>query len=126
MTERHRALELSVQIESLASYTLVELAGELDSYNAPTLRKALGPLVVGRGLHIIIDLENLNFIDSHGLGVLIWCFKEVAKNGGSVRAVTSSEHMRRLLNVTGIDRVLSLFAGREDAIRAIESTRAAG
>ena len=117
-------MHLSANFEQREKITVVEVEGELDTLSGPSFRRQLQDnLAHAQARHFVIDLDRLAFIDSQGLGVLIWFFKEVSKAGGTVHVVAADNHMRRLLGVTGLDRVLGVFDTQAAAIGAAEPSR---
>ena len=62
----------------------VTVAGEIDAYTAPKLREELVPLSEGNHKVITINLKDVSYMDSTGLGVLVGLFKQLDKNEGEL------------------------------------------
>jgi len=108
--------ELSIDLKSEAGGTLVfKLRGSLDLATAPTVRAALTE-ASDKGSHdLIVDLRQLEFLDSTGLGVLIGAYRRATERGGKFRLVISDGPIARLLNVTGLIGVFSVYGSLDDA-----------
>lgn len=80
----------------------VFLRGELDLSVAPDLRKVLEPLVGNDDEDLIINLKELKYIDSTGIGILLSILK--ARQGMSGRFFVNEipDHIRKLFELTGI------------------------
>lgn len=82
--------------------------GEIDAYTAPQLREGLEAVEVQQGANIEVDLTNVNYIDSTGLGVFVAFYKRVQREGGDVRLVGLSERIQRLFEITGLSELMNI------------------
>jgi anti-sigma B factor antagonist len=82
---------------------VVSLAGELDLYNAEEVRSALLDASAGEPVLLVVDLEEVTFIDSTALGVLIEARSRMADRRGFRLAAPGLE-TRRALEISGLDR----------------------
>lgn len=112
------AMQLRADVSSLDGWTVVSLFGELDVASAPNLREQLIQLV-SQGSHLLVlDLEGLDFLDSTGLGAIISALKRARTNGGDLRLVCTQSRIRRLFEITALDKAFPLFASLDAAVRA--------
>lgn len=86
---------------------VVSLAGELDLYNAEVVRAALLECCAEEPAILVVDLAEVDFIDSTALGVLIEARSRMADRGGFRLAAPGLE-TRRALEVSGLDRHFSV------------------
>ena len=103
-----------------ANAHVVTVTGELDVYTAPDLRKALGEAVGEGAMDVVVDLLNVPFVDSMGLGVLVESSKSLKGKGGVLRIVCDDRRIARILEITGLDRVLVLHSTLRDALESLE------
>jgi anti-sigma B factor antagonist len=75
---------------------------------------------------ILIDLEQLPYVDSTELGRLIRSHIAVRQAGGRVRLCNLSDRMRHLMEITRLDTVLELYGSMEEALAAIRSSQGSG
>ncbi|HTX58094.1 MAG TPA: STAS domain-containing protein [Verrucomicrobiae bacterium] len=110
--------ELSIDIKPANDgHTLVfTLHGSLDIATSPSVRAAMTEASVKNHQNVVVDLRGVEFIDSTGLGALIGAHKRASESGGSLRIVGQDGPIERLLNITGLIRVLSLYRSLEDAL----------
>jgi anti-sigma B factor antagonist len=78
------------------SSAIARLAGELDAAHAPTAREELLPLLVP-GVTLVLDLAELEFMDSAGLGVLVLALTRARSEGGSLVVANPTRRIHRLL-----------------------------
>jgi anti-sigma B factor antagonist len=105
-------------IEKVSGAHVVRLAGELDLYNANTVREALLEAAEeGPPERIVVDLSEVEFMDSTTLGVLIEARTRLANRKGFLLAAPGLE-TRRALQISGLDRHFSVHDTVEDALEA--------
>lgn len=88
----------------------VKLNGEIDIYNAPELKERLLELIEKRQGSIIIDCEDLKYIDSTGLGALISVLKRVKEYDGNIEIVNLKPYINKIFTITGLDKVFIIEA----------------
>jgi anti-sigma B factor antagonist len=101
-------------VESVGDAVVIRLAGELDLYNADEMRGALAATEERSPRRVVLDMSNVDFIDSTALGVLI-----EARSKLGLRLVLAALRLetRRTLQVSGLDRHLQVHETVEDALR---------
>jgi anti-anti-sigma factor len=103
---------------------LVEVQGELDLSTATQLEGPLEEAVESEDAAVLIDLAGCQFIDSTGIALIVRAWQRVdasAGNGGKGGLVLccQNEQVRRVLEVTGLEHSLRVFATRDEAIAAL-------
>jgi anti-anti-sigma factor len=98
----------------------VRVVGELDQATVAVLRGKLDPVVEDRDEALLIDLSGCEFIDSSGLAAFVAARERVAVEGSRRFAVCCPDNqVRRLLELTGLDRAMGLAGSRDDALAAL-------
>jgi anti-sigma B factor antagonist len=108
---------LEIQVEETASYTLCRPVGELDAYTVGQFREALVELAAKPRL--LIDLSEVPFMDSAGLGALIGGIRRAREAEGDVSVACSRPTLTRLLHTTGFDRIVPVTETLEGAVDAL-------
>jgi anti-sigma B factor antagonist len=101
-------VDLSITITESGSDRTVRLEGTCDLATAPDLRTALQPLVPPEVQDLIVDVSALEFIDSTGLGVILGAMRRLREGGGHLRIAGASGTVRRVLEITDLDKVIPL------------------
>jgi anti-sigma B factor antagonist len=107
--------DLNIGVERGEAATLVVLRGDLDLATAPELRECLVK-VIDEGERVVIDLEAVGFLDSAGLGILVGGLKRARTRGGELELVCTGQDVLKPLEITGLDRVFTIHAGRDRAL----------
>lgn len=94
---------------------LVELEGDLDLGNAPQLKWSLVELLRSGQTRFVVDLSQVQFVDSTALGVLIG-FERSLPEGGRLAIVASSPGILKIFELTGLDQRFDLFGTADAAV----------
>jgi anti-sigma B factor antagonist len=97
---------------------VVRAHGDLDLTTAPRLREQVVQIVSGGQPRIVLDVQGVDFVDSTGLGVLIGLLKRTRSQGGDLRLVSTRPGLRKILELTALDRALPLSADVDAAVDA--------
>ena len=108
---------LEIVVQEADGYSVCRPVGELDAYTVGRFREALGELSAVERL--LIDLSEVPFMDSAGLGALIGGIRRAREAGGEVAVACSRPTLTRLLHTTGFDRIVSVTETVDDAAAAL-------
>ncbi len=109
-------LHLTIHTRTLDAHAaVVDLAGEMDIYTTPQAKEAMLDLV-GKGYHhLVVNLQQVEYLDSTALGALVGMLKRAREQGGSLRLVAPSAKIRRLLEITRLIHVFPIDATEQEA-----------
>lgn len=83
----------------------VEVAGEIDIYTGNRLKETLINLINEQNTDIKINCEELDYIDSTGLGVLIGALKRLKQDNKNIIIANAKANISKLLNITGLNKI---------------------
>jgi len=106
---------LTIRVRHKRKYVLVAVAGEIDIATVAGLRERLVALAAG-GRPLVIDLDQVSFIDAAGLGALVGAGKRAAEHGVGLHVVCARQQIRRLFRITGLDRSIPLARTLAEAL----------
>jgi anti-sigma B factor antagonist len=116
--ERGVKMELSLSTRETAGTVVLDVGGEIDVYTSPKLRERLVGLVRDGATSIVVNLDEVEFIDSTGLGVLVGALKRLRARGGSMSLVCSADGLLRVFTITGLEKVFPIYASLAEATEA--------
>jgi anti-sigma B factor antagonist len=108
-------MELAIRTEQEGDVCTVTLEGEIDVYTAPRLKEQLVSVIGGGCTNVIVDLQNVGFIDSSGLGVLVGALRRAREHDGVVRIVCTRDSILKIFRITGLDKVFPIFSDVDEA-----------
>ena len=114
----------SKRLGSGADY-VISLGGEVDLYTAPELKQELHRLVGEGATRLVVDMSATTFIDSTTLGVLLSVVKRVRPEGGAVVLVCPDPNVKRIFEITLLDRVFAIVDTRDEALAEFASSASA-
>ncbi|MGZ4319277.1 MAG: STAS domain-containing protein [Gaiellaceae bacterium] len=98
---------------------VIALSGEVDLYTAPEFKQQLLDVIGNGAKNVIVDFSNTTFIDSTTLGVLVGGVKRLRPNDGQLSLVCSDHNITKIFEITGLDRVFTIYPTREEAVSQV-------
>ncbi len=89
----------------------VKVTGEIDMATTPALRSCLAECLAEGFSHVTMDMSEMEFIDSSGLGVLVWALKELRARDGELIIKDPPSIARKILGVSGLTPYLEIVTG---------------
>lgn len=102
---------------------LVRIEGtqSLDDSNVDSIKAKISQ-IIGNRRHVIINLENIFFMDSSGVKALAFCLRKMRKHGGSLKLSSLQPPVITLLKTTGWDKVIDIYENDERAISSLTTS----
>ena len=116
---------IPIKAETL-SIQKVRISGYLDSSTFPQLQEHLDNLLKQGNHYYLLDLENLDYISSAGLGVLMGILREVREKEGDLKIINMSEKIARVFDLLGFSRLMKVYPSESEALEAFVSPKPAG
>lgn len=108
---------MQIVFETNGTTLVARLSGELDHHSASGIREKVDlKLTSGIYHHLIFDFENLTFMDSSGIGVIMGRVKNMAVTGGKVSVANPNSNIEKMLHMGGLDRYISILK-KEDSFK---------
>ena len=109
-------MDLTLTTRDAGGKTIVAVGGEIDVYTAPKLRDKITELVADGVYDIVIDMEEVEFLDSTGLGVLVGGLKKVRAHDGSLQLVCTQDRLLKIFRITGLAKVFVIHDSADAAL----------
>lgn len=97
-----------VEVRNADDTAVISVSGELDLASSPALEEELERVAQSETQVVVVDLRNLEFMDSTGLSVLVRAHQRAEENGRRLGLVNGSQQVLRLLTLTGVADRLTL------------------
>jgi stage II sporulation protein AA (anti-sigma F factor antagonist) len=102
-------LQLVSEFIAMENVLIVRLDGELDHHSAARLKiEWQEKMQKNQTKHVVLNLSNLQFMDSSGLGVVLGRYKEVQQLGGEMVVCSISPAVKRLFDMSGLFKIVRL------------------
>jgi anti-sigma B factor antagonist len=111
-----QVLEISFPVEVVEGVPVVTAPEEVDITNAAGLQVAVSEAIGSGSAMVIVDMSRTRFCDSAGLKALVAADRRARAEGGEVRLVIVTEAILRVVALTGVDRIIAIYASLEEAL----------
>ncbi len=112
-------MKLRLARHALGDAVVVAVAGELDLFTAPFLRDEVRDAIKQDSARLVLDLQQLSFMDSSGLSVLIEAWRLATSEGGGVSLAAPQAPVARILRTTGLDQRIKVYPDVDSAVGGI-------
>jgi len=111
---------MKIDIKTVDGISVVELSEKLDFYNATSLTASISELVAQGKKLVVINLEDIIYIDSSGLGVLITIMSELKKSGGGLKITGINEFVHTIFKITNSAGLFDIYKTEEEAVKSFQ------
>jgi len=112
--------DLDILVREEDGLPIIELAGDVDTYTCSRLRAAIMRLIEEGQFKMVVNMASVKYIDSAGLGIIVGGLRRVAEHEGGIALAGANEQIKRVLNITGLARIIDLFEDEDEAIRNLK------
>ena len=105
-----------LEVREAGAATIIAVSGELDLASSPALQEELERATASETPMLIIDLRELDFMDSTGLSVLVRAHQRIEEQGRQLAMVKGPQQVQRLLSLTGVAYRLTLVDTPEELL----------
>lgn len=110
--------QLTIKVDDFKKAKLVTVAGRIDSSNAAEFDKVLKDVMENGEQHLVINMQDIDYMSSAGLRTLVSALRECKKKRGDVRLSSPSDRVKEVLDLSGL---YSMFTTYPTDIEAIDS-----
>jgi anti-sigma B factor antagonist len=111
---------MKLNSRDMGDVQILELIGNFDASSANVARQWFEQATAKAPANIIVNLKEVDFMDSTGLSVLVHGMKRSRENQGEVRLCNLQQPVRMIFELTRLDRVFEVFNSEEDAVIAFD------
>jgi anti-sigma B factor antagonist len=104
---------------TVSDYPVVTLHGEADIYSAPVLRDGLSALIESGTKAVVVDLTEVAFLDSTGLGVLVSARNAATEAGSTLPIACNDGRILKLFRITGLEQVFDIHPSVDAAVQSL-------
>lgn len=114
---------LSISTSDQHGAVVVHCVGEVDVATAAQLRDVVQQAFADGSRAVALDMTEVTFMDSTGLGVVVGRLKTLRRAGGNLTIAVTADRVRRVFEITGLDKVFVLHQTAQDAALAAAQTQ---
>ncbi len=111
--------DVKIQVKDIEEgVKVIKIEGELDTLTSPQADKIISPLIA-EGKSIIIDCNNLSYLNSTGLALLLKFYIQLRKRNSSLKIVNPSKFVYEAMDIFGVLKQLKIYKTQEEAIKSL-------
>ncbi|MDY6935480.1 MAG: STAS domain-containing protein [Spirochaetota bacterium] len=107
---------MEIEFKDIGEHKLIEVNGEVDLYNVSEFKKALFSITDGRFPSVIVDMKNVNYMDSSGIGALVAGQKKMRAHNGNFALMNIHDDVLNILRLATLDRFFRIYESEDDLI----------
>lgn len=111
-------MSLDIRESEREGVVILSLKGRLTVGEASTVRDKVSAIAAQGHVNVVLNLENVEYIDSTGLGALVICFTSLKKAGGALKLVNPNKRNVELLLLTKLHTIFEVFSDDQDAVNS--------
>ncbi len=109
--------EFNVQTRSDGSVSILDVKGYLDAHTAPELEDAFNKLIDDGKYKVVVNLKDLNYISSAGLGVFMAYIETMRENGGDIKFSNLKKEVYNIFDLLGFPMLYEFYNDENEAIK---------
>jgi anti-sigma B factor antagonist len=106
------------EVRTSGDATVVSLAGDVDLHHAPALHERLLEISETRPRRLILNLQDVPYMDSSGVGTLVYILRRVSAYKGKMALVGLNSRVRSVFEITKLDQFFTIKSTEEEALKA--------
>jgi anti-sigma B factor antagonist len=111
-------VSFTVTVRQVGAVSLVDVSGRLTSFEGGAFREAILGLLKRGHRNIVLNLKNLHYLDSSGIGELVRSYLAVVKKGGAMKVVGLAPKVEEILKITQLYQVFPEFPDEASALES--------
>lgn len=113
---------MEIKARSKDNYVILDLSGRID-VNSANLVEAVGQCLRDGYNEMLLNFEDVDFIDYMGISAIVLAYKEVVNNNGRIKFTNIPAHLKGLFSVTALDRTIDIYVDEDLALNSFKEDR---
>ena len=111
---------MQINTRNVEEVIIVDIHGEIDLYNSPKIKEFIMGKMNEGYKKFIVNLDSVTYIDSSGIGTLIFCRTTLNQNNGSLKIMKIHDSVKRIFELTKLNTFFSVYDTEEDALKSFK------
>ncbi len=107
---------MDIQFKDMGEHKIILVSGEVDLYNVSELKKALFSITDGKHSSVIVDMSNVNYMDSSGIGALVAGQKKMRAHNGKFALMKIHEDVLNILKLATLDKFFKIYDSEDEIL----------
>ncbi|MGQ9844472.1 MAG: STAS domain-containing protein [Spirochaetota bacterium] len=107
---------MEIEFKEIGEHKVISIRGEVDLYNVSELKKALFSVTDGSISSVVVDLKDVNYMDSSGIGALVAGQKKMRAHNGKFALINIHDDVLNILKLATLDKFFTIYGSEEDLL----------
>ena len=107
---------MEIEFKDIGEHKVISVSGEVDLYNVSELKKALFSVTDGSYSSVVVDLKDVNYMDSSGIGALVAGQKKMRAHNGKFALLNIHDDVLNILKLATLDKFFTIYESEEDLL----------
>ncbi|HOO71153.1 MAG TPA: STAS domain-containing protein [Spirochaetota bacterium] len=107
---------MDIEFRDYGEHKIIAVSGEVDLYNVSDLKKALFSVTDGKYPSVVVDMKNVNYMDSSGIGALVAGQKKMKAHNGKFALINIHDDVLNILKLATLDKFFKIYDTEDDLI----------
>lgn len=107
---------MEIEFKDIGEHKVISISGEVDLYNVSELKKALFSVTDGSYSSVVVDLKDVNYMDSSGIGALVAGQKKMRAHNGKFALINIHDDVLNILKLATLDKFFTIYKSEEDLL----------
>ena len=107
---------MDIEFRDHGEHKIISVSGEVDLYNVSDLKKALFSVTDGKYNSVVVDMKNVNYMDSSGIGALVAGQKKMKAHNGKFALINIHDDVLNILKLATLDKFFRIFDSEDELL----------
>jgi anti-sigma B factor antagonist len=107
---------MEIEFNEIGEHKIIAVSGEVDLYNVSELKKALFSITDGSHRSVVVDMKNVNYMDSSGIGALVAGQKKMNAHNGKFALLNIHDDVLNILKLATLDRFFKIYEDESELL----------
>ncbi len=107
---------MDIAFKDIGEHKIIEVSGEVDLYNVSELKKALFSITDGKYNSVVVDMANVNYMDSSGIGALVAGQKKMRAHNGKFALMNIHDDVLNILKLATLDKFFKIYESSDELL----------
>jgi anti-sigma B factor antagonist len=111
---------MDISSRTKGEVVILDISGEIDLYNAPEIKDIINKLIEQKRYNVVINLKDVTYIDSSGIGALISSLSNLKKYQGGLKIINVFASVRKVFELTKLTSFFDIYDNEDDSVNAFQ------
>ncbi len=109
---------MEIEEKDAGRVKILALSGRLDAYSSNEVERTINSLIEGGCQNLVVNFEDVEYISSSGLRVMLGSLKRLKKTQGDLKLACLKPYVQEVFDIAGFTQLFAIYEHEEDALRS--------